>query len=258
MAMGLLLALDVGNTHLMAGVLSGAEILNRWRLSTDRNKTEDEYGLLLHQLFTISGLDIDQVGGVVVGSVVPPLTGVLEKLSKRYFNQDPLMIRPDMDTGIKVLYDNPREVGADRIANAVASYSLYGGPSIVVDFGTATTVDVVTAEGEYLGGAIAPGILTATEALFAKAAKLPRIDLIDPGSAIGTNTVASMQAGIVYGFAGQVDALVKRITLELEGTPTVIATGGQSPLVATASETIQQVNLDLTLIGLRLIYERQK
>ncbi|MGI6129801.1 MAG: type III pantothenate kinase [bacterium] len=256
--MGLLLALDVGNTHLTAGVLSGSKILNRWRLSTDRTKTEDEYGLFLHQLFTISRLDLNNVDGVVIASVVPPLTGILEKLSRRYFGQEPLMVCPGMDTGIKVCYDNPLEVGADRIANAVAAYSLYGGPCIVVDFGTATTLDVISDQGDYLGGAIAPGILTATEALFSKAAKLPRIDLVDPGSAIGKNTVVSMQAGIVYGFAGQVDALVRRITAELKEKPVVIATGGLSPLVAAQSETIAQVDLDLTLTGLRLIYERQR
>jgi type III pantothenate kinase len=254
--MGLLLALDVGNTHITAGVLSGPDILNRWRLSTDRTKTEDEYGLFLYQLFTISGLDPRDVDGVVIASVVPPLTGVLEKLSRCYFGQEPLMIKPGMDTGIKVCYDNPLEVGADRVVNAVAAYTLYGGPCIVVDFGTATTFDVVSAKGEYLGGAIAPGILTATEALFSKASKLPRIDLVDPGRAIGKNTVASMQAGIVYGFAGQVDALVQRIRAELQAEAITIATGGLGTLVAAQSETISRVDLDLTLIGLRLLYER--
>lgn len=254
--MGLLLALDVGNTHVTAGALAGADILTRWRLGTDRNKTEDEYGLFLYQLFSISGLNPHDVDGVVIASVVPPLTSILEKLSRRYFGQDPLMIRAGMDVGMKVCYDNPLEVGADRVVNAVAAYTLYGGPCIVVDFGTATTFDVVSAQGEYLGGAIAPGILTATEALFSKASKLPRIDLVDPGRAIGKNTVASMQAGIVYGFAGQVDALVRRIRSELAAEAPAIATGGLGALVAAQSETISRVDPDLTLIGLRLIYER--
>ena len=256
--MKLLLALDVGNTHVTAGVLSGAEILTRWRLGTDRSKTEDEYGLFLYQLFTIAALDPEDVEGVVIASVVPPLTCILEKLSRRYFDCEPVMIHPGMDGGITVLYDNPLEVGADRVVNAAAAYYLYGGPCVVVDFGTATTFDVVSAQGEYLGGAISPGILTATEALFRKAAKLPRIDLVDPGRAIGKNTVASMQAGIVYGFAGQVDALVRRIRAELKAEALAVATGGLAPLVAVQSETIDKVDLDLTLTGLRLIYERQR
>lgn len=256
--MGLLLALDVGNTQVTAGVLSGSEILTRWRLGTDRSKTEDEYGLLLYQLFTISTLDPKNVEGVIIASVVPPLTCILEKLSRRYFRCEPIMVCPETDTGITVLYDNPSEVGADRVVNAAAAHYLYGGPCIIVDFGTATTLDVVSSQGEYLGGAIAPGILTATEALFSKASKLPRIDLVDPGKVIGKNTVASMQAGIVYGFAGQVDALVRRIQAEIGVKAATIATGGLAPLVATQSETIAKVDLDLTLVGLRLIYERNK
>lgn len=256
--MGLILALDVGNTHVTAGVLSGQEILTRWRLGTDRSKTEDEYGLFLYQLFTISALDPKDVEGVIIASVVPPLTCILGKLSRRYFGCEPIMVRPGMDTGITVCYDNPLEVGADRVVNAAAAHYLYGGPCIIVDFGTATTFDVVSSQGEYLGGAIAPGILTATEALFSKAAKLPRIDLVDPGKAIGKNTVASMQAGIVYGFAGQVDALVRRIRAELSVEAMAIATGGLAPLVAAQSATIAKVDLDLTLTGLRLIYERNR
>ncbi|HKM39464.1 MAG TPA: type III pantothenate kinase [bacterium] len=255
--MKMLLALDVGNTHVMAGVLSEGKILTRWRLSTDRSKTEDEYGLFLYELFTISGLDPKDVRGVIMASVVPPLTCILEKLSQRYFNCKPLMIEPGMDIGMPILYDNPHEVGADRLANAVAAYHLYGGPSIVVDFGTATSFDVISALGEYMGGAIAPGILTATEALFLKAARLPRIDLVDPGSAIGKDTVSSMQAGVIYGFAGQVDALVERIRTELGTGALAVATGGLAPLVAAQSRTINKVNLDLTLTGLRLIYERK-
>ena len=254
--MALLLALDVGNTHVTAGVLSGSKILTRWRLGTDRSKTEDEYGLFLYQLFTISALDPNDVEGVIIASVVPPLNCIFEKLCRRYFDLEPITVRPGMDTGITIFYDNPWEVGADRVVNAAAAHHLYGGPCIIVDFGTATTFDVVSAEGGYLGGSIAPGITTATEALFKKAAKLPRIDLIDPGRAIGKNTVASMQAGIVYGFAGQVDALVRRIRTELEAEAIAIATGGLAQLVAAQSETIDKVDLDLTLIGLRLIYER--
>lgn len=254
--MGLLLALDVGNTHVTAGVFRGSELLARWRLQTDRTRTEDEYGVFLRHLFAVAGLAPEEVEGVAISSVVPPLNWILEKLSRRYFGCEPLMVRPETDTGIEIRCDNPREVGADRIVNAVAAHILYGGPCIVVDFGTATTFDVISAAGEYLGGAIAPGILTATEALFQKAAKLPRIELVDPGTAIGKNTITSMQAGIVYGFAGQVDALVRRIQREMGEEAKVIATGGLATMVADQTETINVVDLDLTLTGLRLIYER--
>lgn len=256
--MGLLLALDVGNTHITAGVFRGSELLACWRLGTDRARTEDEYGVFFRHLFHLAHLDPAEVEGVVIASVVPPLSWILEKLSTQYFRHKPLMVRPETDTGITIRCDNPREVGADRIVNAVAAYTLYGGPCIVVDFGTATTFDVVSAAGEYLGGAIAPGILTATEALFQKAAKLPRIELVDPGTAIGKNTIASMQAGIVFGFAGQVDALVKRIRAELGVEARAIATGGLAKLVAAHAETLSGVDQELTLTGLRLIYERQK
>jgi len=255
--MGLLLALDVGNTHVTAGVFRGPEVLARWRLETDRARTEDEYGVFFRHLFALAGLSPDEVEGVAIASVVPPLNWILEKLARRYFGRAPLMVRPEMDTGIAIRCDNPREVGADRIVNAVAAFTQYGGPCIVVDFGTATTFDVVSGAGEYLGGAIAPGILTATEALFQKAAKLPRIELVDPGTAIGRNTITSMQAGIVYGFAGQVDALVRRIRRELGAAAPAIATGGLAGMVAEHAETIATVDVDLTLTGLRLIYERQ-
>ncbi|MDK2883130.1 MAG: type pantothenate kinase [Bacillota bacterium] len=255
--MGLLLALDVGNTHVTAGVFRGSDLIARWRLQTNRTRTEDEYGVFLRHLFAIAGLAPEEVEGVAVASVVPPLNWIWEKLSRRYFGCEPLMVQPETtDTGIQIRLDNPREVGADRIVNAVAAHTLYGGPCIVVDFGTATTFDVISAAGEYLGGAIAPGILTATEALFQKAAKLPRIELIDPGTAVGKNTVTSMQAGIVYGFAGQVDALVRRIRRELGEEAKAIATGGLATMVADQAETIDVVDLDLTLTGLRLIYER--
>ncbi|HHY36110.1 MAG TPA: type III pantothenate kinase [Firmicutes bacterium] len=252
----MLLALDVGNTHMVVGVFQEEKLLVSWRLATDPGKTEDEYGVIFLNLLETVEVSPRQIQAVVISSVVPPLLLALEKLSRKYFNREPLIVGPGVKTGMPIKYENPREVGADRIANAVAAYSLYGGPVIVVDFGTATTFCAISAEGEYLGGAIAPGIQTATEALFQRAAKLPRIELVKPPSVIGRNTVASMQAGIIYGFAGQVDAIVRRIKQEMPGVRKVVATGGLADLIARESETIDIVNHELTLQGLRLIYLR--
>lgn len=254
----MILALDVGNTHLVAGVFRGKELVVSWRVATDPRKTEDEYGIILLNLLATGNLRADQMEAVVAASVVPPLLPVLEKLARKYFRQEPLILGPGIRTGMDIKYENPREVGADRIANAVAAYSRYGGPVIVVDFGTATTFCAISAAGEYLGGAIAPGIASATEALFRYAARLPRIELLTPPRVIGRNTVASMQAGIIFGFAGQVDAIVQRMRKELPGVKKVVATGGLADQIAMESKTIDTVDNMLVLEGLRLIYLRNR
>ncbi|MGE5590455.1 MAG: type III pantothenate kinase [Bacillota bacterium] len=262
----MLLVIDVGNSLVVAGLFQQDRLVVHWHLSTDRHKTSDEYAVLLRALFRQQGFSLDQVDAVVLSSVVPPLMPVLEDLVRRYFGVEPLVIAPGLKTGMPVRFDDPREVGADRIVTALAALRKYGGPLVVVDFGTATIFDVVSASGEYLGGAIAPGILISAEALFQRAAKLPRIELVRPARAIGTNTVASMQAGMVFGFAGQVDELVRRIAAELRvplpagadpgpGELRVVATGDQAELIAREAETIQRVDPLLTLEGLRLIYE---
>jgi type III pantothenate kinase len=254
----LILALDVGNTNIVVGAFDGSRLLACWRLSTTQPRTADELGILLHQLFGHVRLDPSRVDAAVVASVVPPLTSTLEHMLEKYFDILPLVVGPGIRTGIDIRYDHPREVGADRIVNAVAAFEHYGGPAIVVDFGTATTFDAIAADGAYLGGAIAPGIGISTEALFQKAAKLPRVELVRPAKAIGKNTVASMQSGIVIGFAGQADELVRRIAAELGGRPTVIATGGLASLIAGETTTIDHVDELLTLKGLLILYERNR
>ncbi|MCR3922643.1 MAG: type III pantothenate kinase [Firmicutes bacterium] len=252
----MLLAVDVGNTNIVLGVYDGKKLKVSWRISTNRQQTGDEYGVVLKNLFLQAGIDDHQLRGVIVSSVVPPLMSALSEMSQRYFNCEPMVIGPGIKTGLNILMDNPREVGADRIVNAVAGYELYGGPLIIVDFGTATTFDAISARGDYLGGAIAPGIGISTEALFQKAAKLPRVELVTPPRVIGRNTIASMQAGIIYGFAGQVDGIVTRMSNEFLQKPQVIGTGGLATLISQESETMKTINPMLTLEGLRIIYAR--
>lgn len=252
----MLLTVDVGNTHVVAGVFDRNKLIAHWRLGTDQERTEDEYAAILGQLLSMQGIEVRQLTALAIASVVPPLRDVLETWARRYLQLEPFFLLPGVRTGMPVKYENPREVGADRIANAVAAYEFYGGPAIVVDFGTATTYCAISAAGEYLGGAIAPGIGTATEALFRRAAKLPRIDLVSPPSVIGRNTVSSMQAGIVFGFAGQVDAVVARMARELDSQPVVVATGGWASLIARETAVIERVEPFLTLQGLRIIYLR--
>lgn len=255
----MILVFDVGNTNIVLGLYQESRLINYWRIATDRQKTSDEYGMLINQLFAYQGCSFSDIDAVVISSVVPPIMYSLEHMSRKYFNREPLIVGPGIKTGINIKYDNPKEVGADRIVNAVAAYELYGGPVIIVDFGTATTYCAVSKNGEYLGGAISPGIRISMDALFEKTAKLPRVELIKPESVICRNTVNSMQSGIIYGYIGQVDYIVRRMKKELGADKVmVIATGGLSKLIATESETIDVVNGLLTLEGLRIIYDRNR
>lgn len=252
------LVVDVGNTNIVLGIYRGRELLHHFRIGTNRQSTVDEYGVLIYDLFQMSKIDVRGIEGVIISSVVPPLMHVLEELCEKYLHRKPLIVGPGIKTGLNLRYENPREVGADRIVNAVAAIEQYGGPLVVVDFGTATTFDCVDAKGNYLGGAIVPGIGISTEALYQRASKLPRIELEKPKKVIGRNTVHAMQAGIIFGYAGQVDGIVERIRREMEAEPKVIATGGLAELIASEASTIQEVNPWLTLEGLRLIYERNQ
>ena len=249
----MLLAIDVGNTHVMVGVYQQDKIIVYWRLATRRESTEDELGMILKSLFLNSHLEQNEIDSIAISSVVPPLMYSLERMSVKYFGIVPLIIGPGVKTGLNILYDNPREVGADRIVNAVAAYNKYKRSLIIVDFGTATTFCAVSEKGDYLGGAIAPGIGISMEALFEKAAKLPRVEITRPQRIIGKDTVSSMQSGIIYGFSGQVDGIVNRMIAEFTDKPLVIATGGFASLIASESETIDKVEPLLTLEGLRII-----
>ncbi len=254
----MILVFDVGNTNTVIGVYDGEKLLNHWRIRTNAQRTGDEYGILLRSLLENDKLNIKDIKSVVVSSVVPTLMMELEWMSRKFFACRPLVIGPGVKNGLAIKYENPREVGADRVVNAVAAYNKYGGPLIIVDFGTATTFCVVSAKGEYLGGAIAPGIIISTEALVSKAAKLPRVELQRPRSLIGKNTVSSMQAGIMYGFVGQVEGIITRMKTEIEGEPQVIATGGLAAVIARETDVIDKVDEFLTLDGLRLIYEMNR
>lgn len=258
--MGLVLAVDIGNTNIKCGVYSGETLVEHWRISTDRKKTADEYGLLLLQLFAARGLARDGIEGMVACSVVPPVTPAFDELARRYFGVEPLFVGPGVKTGISIKYENPKEIGPDRIADAVAAVELYKPPIIVVDFGTATTFGAITRNAEYLGGVITPGVLTSTEALFENAARLAHIELqvAMPKTVIGRNTVAAMQAGIVFGAVGQVNEIVRRMKAEMEEDAFVVATGGLAEVVAQESPAIDAVNPWLTLEGLRYIYEKNR
>jgi type III pantothenate kinase len=253
-----LLAIDVGNTNTVLGVFEGAALRDHWRIETSHARTGDEYGILIRQLFAAGGIDPSAVDAVMVSSVVPPLGRTLEHMSRRYFGREPLFVGPGVKTGIPILYENPREVGADRVVNAVAAYERWRCALIVVDFGTATTFDAISARGEYLGGAIAPGVGISMEALFRAASKLPRVEFARPPHVIGKNTVSSIQAGLVYGYVGLVDGICARMTEELGGAPKVVATGGLAALVAGISRTIVEVDEHLTLDGLRILHERNR
>jgi len=254
----MLLTIDVGNTNSVLGVFRGDELIAHWRLTTARLQTVDEYGVLIRNLFTLKDLDPKSVRGIVISSVVPPVNWTLGEMARIYFGQKALFVEPGVKTGMAVLVDNPMEVGADRIVNGVAAFQQYGGPCIVVDFGTAITFDAISAKGEYLGGVIAAGLGISSEALFAHAAKLPRVEIKDPGRIVGTNTVASMQAGLYYGAVDMVDGILQRMKAELGAGTRVIATGGQASLVAKGSKHIEQTDDFLTLTGLRLIWDKNQ
>jgi len=251
-----ILVVDVGNTNIVLGLYEKRELKQHWRLSTNRSSTVDEYGILITSLFQHAHVRASEIEGVILSSVVPPIMNILESLFVQYVGRQPIVVGPGVKTGLNIRYENPKEVGADRIVNAVAGIEKYGSPLILVDFGTATTFDYIDASGAYIGGAIVPGIGIAAEALFQRAAKLPRIELAKPRMVVGRNTVAAMQSGIIYGYAGQVDGIVRRIMREYPGKPRVIATGGMAELIAAESETIEEVDPLLTLEGLRIVYER--
>ncbi|HEY6291505.1 MAG TPA: type III pantothenate kinase [Terriglobia bacterium] len=252
----MLLVIDVGNTNTVLGVFEGRALRAHWRLTTNREQTADEYGILIRNLFSLEGIDPAGISGIMIASVVPPLNALLEEMAKKYFRMEALFLEPGTRTGMAIHYDNPSEVGADRIANAVAAFEKYGGPCVIVDFGTAITFDAVSEKGEYLGGVICPGLGVAAEALFERAARLPRVEIREPERVIGTNTVASMQSGLFYGAVGLVDGVLDRLCAVLGSGTRVVATGGQAGLVASASRYKVPVDPALTLEGLRMIYER--
>jgi len=254
----MLLTIDIGNTDTTLGVFKGEELRATWHMATSVHRRADEYGALLLNLLHQQGLDASDIKAIALCGVVPPLISTFDELFQRYFHISPLVVGAGVKTGVRIRMDNPREVGADRIVNAAAAHRLYGGPVIITDLGTATTFDTVSKEGDYLGGAIAPGILTAAEALFTRAAMLPRVEMIRPKHAIGTNTTAAMQSGIIFGYVGLIEGMVARIQKELGEKAKVVATGGVAELVAKETAVIDVVNPHLTLIGLRLIYEMNK
>jgi len=254
----MLLTIDVGNTNTVLGVHEAAELRAHWRLTTRREQTADEYGILVRNLFAASALEPKRIEGVALASVVPPLTPVLVELARLYLGHDPLVVEPGVRTGMPILYEPPGDVGADRIVNGVAAFAAYGGPVIVVDFGTATTFDVVTKKGEYAGGVICPGIGISADALFQRAARLPRVDVRHPGRVIGRSTVGSIQAGLYFGYAEMVNGLIGRIRGELQEPARVVATGGLAESLAADIPSIEAVDPVLTLTGLRLIWERNR
>lgn len=258
----MLLAIDVGNTNITLGVFDGNTLVRSWRLQTQRERTSDELGLLVGGLFAHDHISPGSISGIVLASVVPPLTGTTCAMVQRYFGRAPLVVDPAGNTGMPILYDNPSEVGADRIVSAIAAYEQFGRaagrPMIVCDFGTATTLDAVTAKGEYLGGAICPGVTISADALFQRAARLPRIDVRKPATVIGRTTVGAMESGLFYGYVGMVEGLVRRMSEELGGGAICVATGGLAAVIAPETRLIDHVDVDLTLHGLRIVWARNQ
>jgi type III pantothenate kinase len=250
----MLLAIDIGNTNVVFGVFDEDKLIENWRVGTNSKITPDEYAMIFKDLFGFAGIEFKQITGVIISTVVPPLLPVMIEMSRKYFRIDPMVVTHQIKTGITILYDNPKEIGADRIVNAAAGYKIYGGPIIIVDFGTATTFCAVTKSGEYLGGAITPGVKISAEALFQRASKLPRVELTKPPKVIGADTISAMQSGIIYGYAGLVDGIVERMKKELSPDATVVATGGLAELIAPETKTIQELKPHLTLEGLRFLY----
>ncbi|MFN7914710.1 MAG: type III pantothenate kinase [Vicinamibacterales bacterium] len=257
----MLLAIDVGNTNIVLGVFEGRELIRSWRLQTLRDRTADELGLAVDGLFAHGRIDRGRIGGIVLGSVVPPLTNTVVGMLWKYFERKPLVVDPPVNSGMPILYSNPGEVGADRIVNAIAAFEQYGGngrPLIVCDFGTATTLDAVSANGEYLGGAICPGVTISADALFQRAARLPRIEVRKPATVIGRTTVGAMESGLFFGYVGMVEGLVRRMDAELGGNAVCVATGGLAVVIAPETHLIEHVDVELTLQGLRLVWERNQ
>jgi type III pantothenate kinase len=258
----MLLAIDVGNTNIVLGVFDNATLVRSWRLSTQRDRTADELGLMVEGLFAHDRIEPSAIAAVVMGSVVPPLTRTTRAMAQRHFGLKALTVEPGVETGMPVLYENPAEVGADRLVNGIAAYERFGRaaglPLIVVDFGTATTFDAITARGEYLGGAICPGVQISADALFQRAARLPRIDVRKPATVVGRTTISSMESGLFYGYVGMVEGLVRRMSDELGGQAVSVATGGLASIIVPETSLIQHVDADLTLHGLRIVWERNQ
>lgn len=255
----MLLVFDVGNTNMVLGIYEGTELKNYWRISTDKAKTSDEYGMLINNLFQYDNVGKNSIKDIIISSVVPNVMHSLENFCVKYFNKQPLIVGPGIKTGLNIKYDNPKQVGADRIVNAVAAIEKYKSPMIIIDFGTATTFCAISEKGEYLGGTIAPGIKISSEALFQRASKLPRVELLKPGMTICKNTVSAMQSGIIYGYVGLVDKIIAMMKKELGNDDIkVIATGGLSSLIASETDSIDCVDKNLTLEGLKIIYNKNK
>ena len=252
----MLLAIDIGNSHIVVGIFEGQHLRAAWRLATDQTKTTDEYGILSLSLLDSHGIESQQISGCIMSSVVPPITLVLQTMVQKFFKQNPILVNPESPLGLTLRYPNPHEIGTDRLVNASAAFHRYHCDLLIVDFGTATTFCTVTKTGEYLGGAIAPGLKSAADSLHIQTAQLPIIDLVQPRTVIGTNTATSMQSGLIYGYSGLVDELVTRIQKEINRQTLVIATGGLASVIAKISRTIQEVRPDLTLEGLELLYRR--
>lgn len=251
----MLLAVDVGNTNIVVGLFAGEELVADWRVATNSHTMPDEYAVLLSGLLGYQGLDMAQIDAAIIASVVPKVTANFMELAEKYMKVEALVVGPSIKTGVKIGIENPKEVGADRVVNSLAAFRLYGAPAIVVDLGTATTFDAISVEGVYMGGAIAPGILTSVEALSRQTARLPRVDMVTPAHAIGRDTLTAMQSGIILGHAAMVDGMVRRIAAEMEGEPRVIATGGLCTVIAAEVPRIQVADKNLTLKGLRLMYD---